>query len=329
MAVQSQTTVLKYSSPQTGQQQCYTLSANQTVTIGRDPACQLALDATQYKGVSRRHAELSPVASSNGQIQWQIRDLGSSNGIFVNGQRLQGMQTLRSGDRLALGRNGIEFLFESLLQQMPLQPAPTVHNQANDTQYEYSPGSTPPPLAPSAQTGSNSGRIALGLAAVAVIFFVLNRPPSQQQAQTPAPAPAPTQPAPTQPAPTQPAPTQPAQPPAPANPSEVEFQGAEPFTQYFKILGEQIAGDVSFKTSDGQDITGYAYVITIEAQSNFSSSEAAFTVRFFDASGSEIGEPVPVLYKPSRDQWSQGTQGAAYFQWPPDGSNLKVVRFSR
>lgn len=313
MAVQSQNAVLKFSASGTGQQQSYPLSPHQTVTIGRDPSCQISLDATQYKGVSRRHAELSPIASVNGQPQWQVRDLGSANGIFINGQRLQGTQTLRSGDRLALGRNGVEFLFELPLQQPP-SPQPPAGNQVNATVYEYSPDPVPMPVTPSAPVGSNGGKIALGLAAIAVIFFVLNRPLSQQQAQSP---------------PSAPAPTQPAQRPAPTNSGKVEFQGAELLAQYFEIIDEQVAEDVPDKTPDGQDITVDAYVITVEAKSTFSSSEAAFTVRFYNAAGNEISGPVPVLYTPAREQWSQGTQGAAVFKLPSDLTNLKVIRFSR
>lgn len=49
--------------------------------------------------ISRRHAELS--------IQndvWVIRDLDSSNGTWVNGQRITGLCELEEGDRLVLGR---------------------------------------------------------------------------------------------------------------------------------------------------------------------------------------------------------------------------------
>ncbi len=79
------------------------------VTIGRDPSCQIALDAVLYTTVSRRHASIRPMAQSNG---FEICDLGSANGTFVNGQRLQGCQQLHTGDRLQFGTNGPEFIFE-------------------------------------------------------------------------------------------------------------------------------------------------------------------------------------------------------------------------
>lgn len=49
--------------------------------------------------VSRRHARLRPVGE-----EWQIQDLGSACGTFINGQRLgREFSALRPGDTLALG----------------------------------------------------------------------------------------------------------------------------------------------------------------------------------------------------------------------------------
>lgn len=62
--------------------------------LGRDPACDVQLDAA---GVSWRHAE---IVSRGGQ--WTVRDLGSMNGVFVNGRRVQTASFGRS-DALSLG----------------------------------------------------------------------------------------------------------------------------------------------------------------------------------------------------------------------------------
>lgn len=56
------------------------LQSNQVVRIGRDPANTIPLNSLQ---ASRFHAEL---LSQNGQFA--IRDLGSTNGTFVNGHRI-------------------------------------------------------------------------------------------------------------------------------------------------------------------------------------------------------------------------------------------------
>jgi RsiW-degrading membrane proteinase PrsW (M82 family) len=90
----------------------YPLSQNQVIVIGRDPStCQIVLDSQSYQGVSRRHVEIRPLTTSTSP-QWQICDLDSANGTFVNQKRLQGCQPLHNGDRILLGKNGAEFVFE-------------------------------------------------------------------------------------------------------------------------------------------------------------------------------------------------------------------------
>ncbi len=100
---------------QSGLKQIYhRLSTHQSIVIGRAPSCQIILDSNQYQGVSRRHLEIRPLISvaSDGSPLWQVCDLESINGTYLNGRRLQGCQTLNSGDRISLGRAGPEFLFE-------------------------------------------------------------------------------------------------------------------------------------------------------------------------------------------------------------------------
>jgi hypothetical protein len=71
-------------------------------TIGRSRDCDIVLDDT---GISRRHAELRP-----GGAGWEIQDLGSTNGVLVNGRAIGGSQPLEPGDRIELGTT--EALFE-------------------------------------------------------------------------------------------------------------------------------------------------------------------------------------------------------------------------
>ncbi len=70
-------------------------------TIGRSRDCDIVLEDT---GVSRRHAEIRPAGSG-----WTIEDLGSTNGVPVNGRTLHGAQPLQPGDRLELGSTEIIF----------------------------------------------------------------------------------------------------------------------------------------------------------------------------------------------------------------------------
>jgi len=69
--------------------------------IGRSRDCDIVLDDT---GVSRRHAEIRP-----GPDGWTVADLGSTNGLRVNGQDVRGAQPLRAGDRVELGSTEIVF----------------------------------------------------------------------------------------------------------------------------------------------------------------------------------------------------------------------------
>ncbi len=67
------------------------------IILGRDPTCTISINDAQ---VSRRHARLT--LSSGGYI---LQDLGSTNGTFVNGQRVTGEHPLTVGELIALGEN--------------------------------------------------------------------------------------------------------------------------------------------------------------------------------------------------------------------------------
>jgi hypothetical protein len=69
--------------------------------IGRSRDSAVVLEDS---GVSRRHAELRPAAEG-----WTLVDLGSTNGVLVNGRALQGAQLLAPGDRLELGSTQLVF----------------------------------------------------------------------------------------------------------------------------------------------------------------------------------------------------------------------------
>ncbi|AGY58461.1 PrsW family glutamic-type intramembrane protease [Gloeobacter kilaueensis] len=100
----------------------HSLADAETVTLGRSPSCQIVLDSSRYSGVSRNHAQILPLPGSTG---WQICDLNSANGTYINGTRLEGSHILQSGDRIMLGHNGPEFLFECEKSRLPLpEPLP-------------------------------------------------------------------------------------------------------------------------------------------------------------------------------------------------------------
>lgn len=72
------------------------------VIIGREVKCAIMLNDNS---VSRQHSSITRLAEG-----YLLRDLGSSNGTYVNGQRVQEV-LLQDGDRVSIG--DIEFWFEA------------------------------------------------------------------------------------------------------------------------------------------------------------------------------------------------------------------------
>lgn len=72
--------------------------------IGRDESADVVVDDA---GVSRRHSEIR-VTNDGPHLVTSIRDLNSTNGTFVNGDRITS-QRLEDGDRITLGRTSATF----------------------------------------------------------------------------------------------------------------------------------------------------------------------------------------------------------------------------
>lgn len=73
------------------------------VTLGRSRECDAVVDDAN---ISRRHAELRPHGDD-----WTIHDLGSTNGVKVNGRRVR-EATLSHGDRVTLGVTDLTYELE-------------------------------------------------------------------------------------------------------------------------------------------------------------------------------------------------------------------------
>jgi hypothetical protein len=82
-----------------GDSKDWPLDSDQLV-VGRQEACDIVIPDPN---ASRRHAELARKEDG-----WWIRDLGSSNGTFVNGTLLK-ERRLRSGDRIRIGKTELEY----------------------------------------------------------------------------------------------------------------------------------------------------------------------------------------------------------------------------
>ena len=79
------------------------------IKIGRVKEMDIVID---NPSVSRNQAEL--VRQTNGT--WIVRDLGSSNGTFVNGDKLSGDRPLQVGDEISMGDISVVF-FDAASQE--------------------------------------------------------------------------------------------------------------------------------------------------------------------------------------------------------------------
>ncbi len=79
-------------------------SFEQPVMLGRGNNADFAIN---YPGVSRQHARIEKTGR-----HWTINDLGSSNGTFVEGRRVEQTGRLRDGERFSLGKLDLRFYEE-------------------------------------------------------------------------------------------------------------------------------------------------------------------------------------------------------------------------
>ena len=114
----------------------YALDTDQ-ISIGRDSSNEIAVNDAE---VSRRHSRLTFQGG-----KYVLEDLGSTNGTFVNGQRLTGPRVLKSGEVISLGEQ-IVFVYEAV----DSDPGATMVSQRKAPAAR--PVTTPPP-SPQAYAG--------------------------------------------------------------------------------------------------------------------------------------------------------------------------------
>jgi len=105
--------------------------ASEFATLGRHPSSDLQFDPERDRDVSARHAA---VFRQGGE--YVVRDLGSTNGTWVNGARIRSDHALESGDRIQLGTRGPEVEFR--IVEVEDRPGPPPE------------ASAPPPVTPPA-----------------------------------------------------------------------------------------------------------------------------------------------------------------------------------
>lgn len=104
------------------------------ITIGRSPECDFTLED---QNISRRHCLIK--RSWDG---YTAQDLGSKNGVLVNGKRTEGVKLIKDGDEVQIG--GIKMIFidppSRLLDQMGGLDAETQAPETGDVLEQDSEG---------------------------------------------------------------------------------------------------------------------------------------------------------------------------------------------
>lgn len=94
-------------------------------TVGRHPSADLPFDVARDLDVSVRHAAVFQLGG-----RWMVRDLGSTNGTWVNGNRLKGDRALTPGDVLRFGSSGPQLRFQLATGDAPTVPVTEIATDA-------------------------------------------------------------------------------------------------------------------------------------------------------------------------------------------------------
>lgn len=132
--------------------------------VGRRSRCDICLD---FPNISSQHCELDMESG-----YWQVRDLRSTNGVKVNGQRVQ-VQVLMPGDMLTIGRHDFEVVYQpttdgppptladedpfsrSLLEQAGLEGQRKSRQRSERLQKQLPPSARPPRVTDEADGGNS------------------------------------------------------------------------------------------------------------------------------------------------------------------------------
>jgi pSer/pThr/pTyr-binding forkhead associated (FHA) protein len=118
----------------------FTLEGDQ-LNIGRDSSNEIVINDAE---VSRRHSRLTFQGG-----KYVLEDLGSTNGTFVNGQRLAGPRVLKAGEVVSFGEQ-IVLVFEVTTND----PGATMVSPRAAAVPSASRPATPPPPPPADYVGS-------------------------------------------------------------------------------------------------------------------------------------------------------------------------------
>ncbi len=87
----------------------FALDERNEIRFGRDPSSDIVFGSPRDDVVSRNHAVI--VVATREPLTFTLDDLGSSNGTFLNKQRVDGVSELLPDDTVMFGQNGPSFTF--------------------------------------------------------------------------------------------------------------------------------------------------------------------------------------------------------------------------
>ncbi len=121
------------------------------ITIGREAGNTIVINDAE---VSRKHTQL---VFQGGKFI--ITDIGSTNGTFVNGQRVTGQHVLQAGEIISLGEQ-INLLYEAVMVVDP--NATVISTSARGAADPIPSAPKPQPVAPAPAVASYAGQIPSG-----------------------------------------------------------------------------------------------------------------------------------------------------------------------
>ena len=150
----------------------FTLEGDQ-LTIGRDATNEIVINDAE---ISRRHARLTFQGG-----KYVLEDLGSTNGTFVNGQRLAGPRVLKAGEVVSFGEqivlvfeattidSGATMISPRAAAAIPSAPRPSTPPPPPPAEYAGSVPASPAPIGTAPAKKMNLTPIIIG----AVVFLML------------------------------------------------------------------------------------------------------------------------------------------------------------
>ena len=112
------------------QSNCYQLEKQQTYIIGRN-SIHIDIALPKNPQLSGIHAKVEAVVRDD-NTTWVIKDLQSTNGTYVNGERIQSPRTLQSGDKITLAYSSSKPKAAEFIFQAPIVNKDRINTNASD-----------------------------------------------------------------------------------------------------------------------------------------------------------------------------------------------------